>query len=247
MKNFHLLLGLLRATMNSFKKLFLDHQNKTCGNRRINRNRRNLKLHRGKLSRGVLTLSFAGTMFSLPAATMAGADQSAVSPSPNVIYCPASGQAYEMSNHFTTKEGIGTVWWTYNAGSNQTTKTVSQTFTHTYGGTITGTVGGNWNFLIAQINAQLSITVEQSYASTVSVSEGLTIPSHDYGIVQQAILVNQTTGTYGTYEGGAITNSGQQCPLANAVTVTTTLPITGSVGTEVTGTATSPTPPWPQG
>lgn len=200
----------------------------------------------GKIRRLALTLSVAFATFALPV-SVAGASQTTVGPIPNVIACPSSGQVYEIASSSTFLAGVGTIYTDHNPGTNSTTFVVNKTLSDTYTGSLTGTVSTNADFIIASIDASLSITLEKSYSSSTSVSESLTIPPGDYGIVQQADLINVTNGTLGNYEGGSIGAPGELCPLANAVPVTTRYAENNYVNYEATGTATSLTPPWPQG
>jgi hypothetical protein len=122
---------------------------------------------------------------------------------------------------------------------------VSRTISNEYSGSVTATGSVSVSFVVAQINAQLGITVGLDHTSSVTVSTSIPVPAGDTGIVQQAEMVNTTSGYYGDYEGGSIVNDTQLCPLANEVSVNTSIAETNYTGYESTGTASSSSPPWP--
>lgn len=188
----------------------------------------------------------AVSLFAIPA-TLAGAAQtnSPVSPSPDSIPCPASGQVYEIANSTITPEGVGTVFEAWNTGKNNVSFTLTKSISGSYTGSTTGTAGGNVNFLFGSIDAQLSVSLTTMKTSSWSTTSSATVPPGDWGIIQSTVNVVWTTGTLGNYEGGSVGSNGQ-CSLANAQTVTTSYPESGYVSYNITGTATSSAAPWPQ-
>ncbi len=164
---------------------------------------------------------------------------------PGLVACPTSGQAYVISNETQTLEGIGTTYEDHNAGSNSVTQSVTFAHSSTYGGSVSISGTADVNFIISSVSASVGFTVGENVTNSVSQTVGLTIPAGRYGIIQQAVVIVTTVGTYGTYEGGS-SNLLSGCALAGATTVTTSLSRENYQAVESTGTATSPTPPWPQ-
>jgi len=190
------------------------------------------------LRRGLLATSVVMSLFALP---LTSAEAST-----NVIACPSSGQVYEITAHRTVEEGIGTIYTNHNVGSNNISWQISKNLSKTYGGVISGTGGANWSFVVVSIQAQLSISISLNYTSSYTVSTTMTIPPGDYGIYQQADMVSLTSGLLGNYEGGSIGQPGQLCPLANPVSVSTSIAETNYQNFESDATSATSIPPWPQ-
>lgn len=235
-------------------KGFLDVPSRCCSNRNLcgveivrrwgSPERRTMRSANGLKALGALCLAFS--MIAIPA-SLAGAAQNppSVSPSPTVIECPTSGQAYEIISSSITAEGVGTIFEAQNVGSNNVNFTLTRSITGSYTGSTTGTASVNVGFLFTSIDAQLSVTLATTKTSSWSTTSAATVPPGDWGIIQSTVNIVSTAGTLGNYEGGAVGSNGQ-CPLADQQSVLTSYPESGYVSYDITGTATSSTPPWPQ-
>jgi hypothetical protein len=164
---------------------------------------------------------------------------------PDIVVCPTSGSAFDITSQSSTQYGVSTLYATDNYSS--TIENTSYTYDHSY--TFSGSISGGGSvgvdLIVATIGAKAGFTVGLSVTATVDQKINLSIPAHDWGLIQDGVNEVTTYGTAGQYEGGGATTIAG-CPLANSSSVVAVTAQSGVQIKLVDQTSPSETPPWPE-
>jgi hypothetical protein len=165
-------------------------------------------------------------------------------PSPARPDVCASDRGYiydNVSNKGLVLDGFGTARIFQNGTGSNATQSLAQSSTGTSQWSVNGSVSGTSGFNFAVIKGSVTATAGGSYTSThaetSTVTATITIPGHQYGILQGGVFRRVTTGHY-YYDNG-------NCTYTAGSTITTKIPV--AADGQAATTNTTGNVPWDQG
>lgn len=161
---------------------------------------------------------------------------------PDGVVCGQPNGWYFTPQGWTTVTyGRGPVFFVENVGSTTANLQLNDSSSSTFDYGASVSASAQVDALFASVSSSLSINMSRSIMDEQSVQVSVPTLGRHYGLIQNAEAFENVTGTL-FYN----TDTLNGCATSQSQIASISAPFVGSKGYAVTGTATSPTPSWPQ-